>query len=178
MSYSVLAYLVDKTKLDSVIGCKDRATYQRVADANDGMLIPDEDEAEERLLAEQSLTALIEGELQKEGLDYLYALEMVCNAMGERVDLPCLEDAHWGFFDQLGMLEGAFATNLPFPPFAGKSRYEPLYLNREQLQKLVQKWDEESLAHEDREVQAARYELIEVFESAANEGLDMIGFYG
>ncbi|WP_425399679.1 DUF7691 family protein [Aeoliella sp.] len=178
MSYSVFAYLVDKTKLDSVIGCKDRATHQRIADANEGMLLPDEGEPEERLLAEQSLTALIEGELQNEGLDYLYALEMVCNANGERVDLPSLEGVHWSFFDELGMLKEASSTGLPFPPFAGESRYEPLYLSREQLRKLIQKWDDESIAHEDREVQAARYELLEVLESAADDGLDFIGFYG
>ncbi|TWT87131.1 hypothetical protein Mal64_26660 [Pseudobythopirellula maris] len=179
MSYCVHLYAIDGAKLAEAVGGRSEELLAAARENLRELFERDEEERDgEGFSLEKTVELLVMGDFGEEEADYLHGLEALCQHLGEPIDLPALEDAHWKFFGLIAPLRAGFETPLPVSVPQQGSRYKPLFFPRDGVQEILATQPTEIADGEDRVVGAARLDLLDVLESVADDGLDVIGFYG
>lgn len=177
MSYSLILFAIDIGKVTKLVGSGDEPKLYRLISNMAERLEEMGDDSDLETLT-NSLTLIVDGNFSDDQADYLYALEQICEDLGDRIDLPTFEDAHWSFFSEVGFIDEYLNETLPFPIRTEDSRYRIYFATRGRVAELSTAMDDHSLEHPDREIISARHELQEIVESVADDQLDLIGFYG
>ena len=177
MLYSLAFYFVDVQQLASVIGSRDFSIIDRIRKNYSNRWRGSDYVANGELDSERSLRAILSGKLSHEHAgDLNRGLELVCFDIGEHVPIPTFEDFHTVFLDELKIADELLNTRLPFAfPFKPEECCA-CYLANGRC-----KDGERLLAipdHNERLINAARVEYVELVESAGLEERDIVAFYG
>ena len=183
MSYSLVPYFVDLDQLRRVVGSKDETLIAAVH-ASDPARFDDaggenDDGYGEELSLGAALSQLVMGEKlnKSHAHQYGYALERVCEHVGQRLTCNLWCGVRWAAMEDTGVdailtRSGPPVKLPPIPDFPTIG-----YLDRQEVRAMVEQMGEEGLGHEDAELR----ELLKEFEGwlreAAGSGKDLILFY-
>lgn len=180
MSSSINIYFLKVDDLAAVIGANESGFADRVQSGNiDGVwyepddVAADDGEIDSRTAIEQINSGTLD---PAHAADYARALDLICGTIGERVEAEFFEDFHYALIEELEVVDELLRSRLPFA-FPSHAEFLCCYLSKQRIKAIVDEGFDDVAEHDDAEINAIRYEYLELLEAAAAEGTDIVAFY-
>lgn len=177
MGCATCGYGVDLEKLAAAKGSRDAALLAAVKEASAVQFRQDVQLGTISMSLEEALERLIAGDLSDESSDaaaqYLYALELLCNHLGERLD----GQEHIKYLDDLGWETAAAELRLPLGLPAPDNFPAVSYLTADEVKADYERFkDEDTDDDDDPYVSEAREEFVWWLKQCADKNLALITF--
>jgi hypothetical protein len=180
MSYSLRAYLVTLDEVRRTVGSRDSALVKAIVDYHPEAFAEEPDPDDEEIPLAQALEELVAGEFRhpNSAHQYGYALEEVCDYLGEELPSDCWCDIRWICLKETGMERVFDQVGCPvkLPPNPGS--FPAIgHLAGDAIGRLLAELGDGHLTHEDEEFQEMLDEYEDWLRTAAAQGKDLIFFY-
>lgn len=184
MSYALNCFVIDIPKLKSVIGAGDESLVDAVKantpEAFDDEEEEEDDEDDEEVSMSTALRQLIMGEEldEEQAHQYGYALQEICEYLGELQDADLWCGVRWSAVEACGLEPLLTKSGPPVGIPINQGDFPAIgQLDRAEMATHLQAANQRRAASQDSEINELLEEYIAWLEAAKQRGLDLVFFY-
>ena len=180
MSYALSAFVVDIPKLESIIGSKDASVIDAVK-ANNAEFFEEEEEEfdDDELWLSTAIQHLVMGEERdpEEAHQYGYALQEICDYLGDPQDCDIWSGVRWGCVEGCGLEDLLTKTGPPVELPPNDDFPNIGHIRRGEVNEYLQAATNRAENCQDGEIQELLDEYISWLKTAQSSSLDIVFFY-